>query len=504
MQGSDIAKRSTDCHSPKPYDSSACTLEFVPLHFGDKLTVINPRGRLGIITLWSTQSYIIQRLQELGIDLCPETSKIAVVGNLYGNGIPHLLRNLLYNPQIRDLAVFGRDRSGSSQDLIAFFEEGLEKADYLGEKITRIKGTSHVIDSLVTPEMFAEKPRIHVFGEPDDQYAAIKLYRFVHSYSPFPPVTTERLEVPLPEVRVKRFPSEPRSHVIVKETPLQAWRELVFRLVRFGHLVRLDKGDRQELQNVKVVITQPAPDEAEELSEYGFSLDDLKKYQAEMVDSEILIDQAYTYGNRLRRHFGIDALSLFAGRLRKNPQDRHCYFTLWDNTIDIEADSSPCLVSVFFRVFEDKLTLTAIYRTHNALDAWLRNVYGLMKVLEIVSSSAGIKVGAITVVSHSISVDPARYDFARRVAESKGFSVDLDPNGYFVISVDSESKEIVACHLSQDGTQLAEYRGKKAERIQHEIARDCAISDINHALYVGRQLARAEECLIRGEPFEEE
>ncbi|MDH7601828.1 MAG: DUF4346 domain-containing protein, partial [Armatimonadota bacterium] len=455
------------------------------------------------ITLWSTRDYILQKLQELGIDVQPQTSKIAVVGNLYGNGLPHLLRNLLYNPQIRDLAVFGRDRSGSLHDLIAFFEEGLEKVDYLGEEVTRIKGTNHVIDSLVTPEMFVEKPRIHVFGEPDDKASCAKLYKFVQSYSPSPPVTQERVDVPLPEVQVKRFPSEPRSHVIVKEKPLQAWRELVFRLVRFGHLVHLSKGDRQELQNVKVVITRPVLDEADELSQYGFSLEELKQYQAEMVEPSLPPDQVYTYGNRLRCYFSIDALSLFAERLRRNREDRHCYFSLWDNSVDIEADSSPCLVSIFFRLFEHKLTLTAVYRTHNALDAWLRNVYGLTRVLEIVSAEAGVEPGPITVISHSISIDPARYDFARRVAESKPFSIDMDPNGYFVISIDQETREIVACHLSQDGVQLAEYRGRKAERIQHEIARDCAISDINHALYVGRQLARAEECLRAGKPFEE-
>lgn len=492
------AERRAPCNQ-----SGEDVLEFVPLHFRDKLSVVNPRGRLGIITLWSTRGFVMQKLAEMGVDLNPETSKIAVIGNLYGNGIPHLLRNLLYNPQIRDLAIFGTNKSGSAEELIAFFERGLEKVRHMDEEITCISGTNHLIDDLVKPEMFVEIPRICVFGEPSDKESATNLYEYIQQFQPPPPATRERREIPLPEVRVKRFPSEPRAHVIVKEKPLQAWRELIFRLVRFGQLVHLQKGDRQELQNVKVIITKPGLDEPDELLKYNISREELIQYQAEMVEPELPPDQAYTYGNRLRQYFGIDALKLFGKRLADNPQDRHCYFTLWDNKVDIEADSSPCLVSVFFRVFEGKLTLTATYRTHNALDAWLRNVYGLMKVQEIVSSEAGIEPGAITVISHSISVDPARYDLAQRIAESKTFTVEMDPNGYFVISIDEEAGEIVACHLSQDGVQLGEYRGKKAERIQHEIARDCAISDINHAIYVGRQLAKAEECLKSGLPFEE-
>jgi thymidylate synthase len=478
-------------------------LDFIPLHFGHKLRVINPRARLGIITLWSKIDFVEQTLAKLGVDLDPGTSKIAVIGNLYGNGIPHLLRNLLYNPQIRDLAVCGANRSGSAEDLIAFFEHGIEETESLGERVYRIKGTSHIIDDLVAPNAFVERPRIVRFGELQDQDSAQNLYRFIQPLSPTKPVSSQRIEVPLPEVHVTRFPSEPRNHSIVKSSPLEAWRELIFRLVRFGHLVHLRKGDRQELQNVRVVVLDPKSDEADSLSKYNFSLDDLIQYQQDMLEAELPQDQSYTYGNRIRQYFGFDALSKFAERLRENPQDRDCYLALWDSRSDIDAEDAPCLVSLFFRVFDDKLTLTAAYRTHNALDAWLKNVHGLMAAQQIVARETGIEIGPLTVISHSISVDPSRYDFAQRVADSKSLSLTPDPNGYFVISIDDESGEIVACHLSNDGVQLREYRSGKAERIQHEIARDCAISDVNHALYVGRNLAKAEICLKTGEPFEE-
>ena len=174
---------------------------------------------------------------------------------------------------------------------------------------------------------------------------------------------------------------------------------------------------------------------------------------------------------------------------------------MWNSRCDIEADDAPCLVSVFFRLFDEKLTLTATYRTHNALDAWLKNVYGLVKVQEIVAREAALEVGPLTVMSHSISVDPSNYDLARRVSNAKGFSLAMDPNGQFMIGV--EDGQIVARHLNDEGDLLHEYRSKKAERIQHEINRDCAISDVNHAMYIGRQLARAEACLRTGERFEE-
>ena len=78
------------------------------------------------------------------------------------------------------------------------------------------------------------------------------------------------------------------------------------------------------------------------------------------------------------------------------------------------------------------------------------------------------------------------------------FKVSLDPMGYFRITLDG--KEILVEHRFEDVT-LKEYRGKTAVSLQHQIARDVAVSDINHAIYLGRQLAKAEMALKDGREF---
>ncbi|MBZ4660273.1 MAG: hypothetical protein JG766_2196, partial [Desulfacinum sp.] len=153
--------------------------EFVPLFFRESLHVINPRGTVGLVTLWSQPDYVLRRLRRAGADLDPTTSPIAVVGTLYGNGLRELLRNLLYNPQIDTLAVLGRNRSGSLEELTAFFEKGLEPCpgtavEYLpvGSRRpapVRIRGTARVLDDLVRPEDFRHPPHIRFFGSPQDE-----------------------------------------------------------------------------------------------------------------------------------------------------------------------------------------------------------------------------------------------------------------------------------------------------------------------------------------------
>ncbi len=97
-------------------------MEFKPLYFGDRLTMINPLGGIGAVTLWSKVEYVVESFWQAGVDLPPATSPVAVFGTLYGNGLREMLRNLLYNPQVRVLLLCGHDRSGSKQELLNFFE----------------------------------------------------------------------------------------------------------------------------------------------------------------------------------------------------------------------------------------------------------------------------------------------------------------------------------------------------------------------------------------------
>ena len=111
---------------------SPLSMNFIPLYFQDKLTIINPAGTIGVLTLWSKVDYVMEKFHQVGWDLNPDTSDIAVFGTLYGNGLRELLRNLLYNPQIQYLLVCGRNRSGSLEEFQAFFQKGLEEVSSTG------------------------------------------------------------------------------------------------------------------------------------------------------------------------------------------------------------------------------------------------------------------------------------------------------------------------------------------------------------------------------------
>jgi thymidylate synthase len=482
-------------------------MHFQPNHYQEKLKIINPIGTLGVVTLWSRVDTVIDKLSSAGVNIGSD-SNIAVVGNLYGEGFRYLLRNLLYNPQIDSLLILGKDSSESSKLIINFFEYSLEKVEhdikYNSSEIertieaVRVIGTNHVMDDLVKPEDFQNKPEItHIDGI--DSSAILKAVEFINSYSSKKQIG-ERQNIEVPEVKLLNYPSNVRSHTIIEDTPSKAWRYLVHRIFRFGDKVSIAKGKRRELQNVKVVIEKPQFEDDETIRRCGFAPELFKEYQKNMLSGDLPSDKEYTYGHRIISFFGVDCLSLTANILEKGLDDRNCYFTTWNNKTDITGNSRPCLVSLFFRKNKNNLYLTAIFRTHNASNAWYENVYGLMAYQNYICEQTGLTPSALTVFSQSISLDPAYLENAKVIHDeiAKINTERRDPNGHFTIK--TEGSEIVVEHWS-GSTIINEYRAKKPEKIQNMLYRDCAISDINHAMNIGMELGKAYQCIRLEKPY---
>lgn len=494
---------------------------FEPLYYQDKLLIVNPSGDIGVVTLWTPTQTIYKKLATVGVDLNPHTARIAVLGTLYGNGLSELLHNLLYNPQIAHLLLLGKDLSGSRLELIRFFDRGLEETTYLGTPMYRIIGTQKKMDGSIQPQEFTNRPggtslSVTDLSQQGELEAPEAIRHYFTALPPQHPCTTPRIQRPITQPTIQWYPSHPGGHALMRHTPLEAWQELIFRIMRFGHRQKLRKGERIELHNMKVIVEEPATEEAALLAKFGFDWTELQAYQQSILEcSSPEHEQSYTYGNRLRGYFRdgegrvVDGLAMAIDHLQTDTESRRAYMTLWDGGRDSLPASTnrPCLVSLFFRKLAGLLTLTATFRTHNALDGWLKNCYGLMAIQRYVADRVPLPVGPLTLISHSISIDPQGNGLARAqaIADAKKTddrmdpttgrrSLRLDPCGEFLVSLDKTTQEIVVQHLYQ-GQLLKEYRAKSAERLEKMLARDCAVSEISHALYLGREMARCEMAL---------
>ena len=498
---------------------------FEPIYYADRLEIVNPLGDIGLVTLWTPLSAAKRLLTQLSPEILnPMLSRVAVIANLYGDGMLQMMCNLLYNPQIRYLVAVGQDLgSPTAAEIAAFLDRGLEEIVMLGTVVYRIPGTSRIFPNL--DGFDAERLRRQVTFTPMGKLNSDSAAGLADLLASFPasstPAAADRIHVTIPPALPDEYvyrPSDVGAHQVLRARPLDCWRELVTRTVRFGHPVNLRSGPRLELLNVKVVITEPAEEPEELLSSYGFSKQVFENYQARLLDAVIPPGISYTYGNRLGGYFEkdgmqIDTLECVARELCRNPESRNAYVSLWDTSADLPGQDSdqkvavPCLVALFFRRSDDRLTMTASYRSHDLLAAWLQNVHGLIAIQREICRRTGMPPGPITVISHSLGVDPRspRYQVARNLAErwerdedndreTGAYRLREDPNGYFIVTVDEEAGEIVAEHR-YGGLLVKQYRGDRAVRIERQIIGDMAVSLVSHALWLGRELSIKEAAL---------
>ena len=104
--------------------------------------------------------------------------------------------------------------------------------------------------------------------------------------------------------------------------------------------------------------------------------------------------------------------------------------------------------------------------------------------------------------------------------------IDLDPNGYFIIKVNLEKNKIILEHflnnINDDGYALDPETNEpikcdsQNKRVSNEVfkgisakqlgimiteERNDLITRFDHALYLGRELQKAEECLFKRLPY---
>ena len=108
--------------------------------------------------------------------------------------------------------------------------------------------------------------------------------------------------------------------------------------------------------------------------------------------------------------------------------------------------------------------------------------------------------------------------------------IDLDPSGYFLIKLDAEAGELIAEHYSNDvdergratdpdtGEVLScrgggprqpntRFRGRTAKELGialTEKSDSLPLSRLDHAMYLGRELQKAEDCLKAGRPYSQD
>lgn len=76
-----------------------------------------------------------------------------------------------------------------------------------------------------------------------------------------------------------------------------------------------------------------------------------------------------------------------------------------------------------------------------------------------------------------------------------------DPEGFFLVLLDRETKTVICEHYIEEGVINEVIKGARAEDIANTVIKHGLLSRLDHAAYLGRELAKAETALNLGMPY---
>lgn len=117
------------------------------------------------------------------------------------------------------------------------------------------------------------------------------------------------------------------------------------------------------------------------------------------------------YGNRIRKHFGIDQLLSAYNILKHNPSSRQVVLQIWDSKVDLPnqqgqpvSNDIPCNICSVIKIRNDKLEWMQIVRSNDAFLGLPYNFIQFTSIQEILSGWLGVSLGEFHQVSDSLHI----------------------------------------------------------------------------------------------------
>jgi len=190
--------------------------------------------------------------------------------------------------------------------------------------------------------------------------------------------------------------------------PADAWKWLTSIINARGDMVRDENGKLcREVRNVGVTILNPLA--RWPIKGSGWDVPALEEYAKQLLKpNDGGFD--YTYGRRLRQYpisylsehdIEQDQLKAVISRLRHSPSTRRAVAITWIPEQDNAEENVPCMQVVDFLLRDNRLHLTAFFRSWDCGRAAPANMYGLGKLLSYVAGSIWVPAGSLTIMAAS-------------------------------------------------------------------------------------------------------
>lgn len=211
---------------------------------------------------------------------------------------------------------------------------------------------------------------------------------------------------------------------IIQNDPKSAYLEAVERVLRNGYHVVDERGDStKEVLNLHTTITNHLPTNVLSDNPKGsvWNKERLVTYckQVCMDNNDGFV---YTYGERLNYENQLESI---VDRLNNCPESRRAVATTWQPIKDTKNEDVPCLMMVDFKIRDNLLYTTAVWRSHDIYGAYYPNLVGLYTLAKRIyfhleGRNRDIDIGTIQVYSISAHINEHDFEDAEKLLQLNG------------------------------------------------------------------------------------
>lgn len=476
-----------------------------PVFYKGILLEGNLESSIGICTLW-TEREIVEKI-------IADKSLYSVIGNLYSaQGINAMIRNIMANPKIRTIVIWGAELALSGHALKQFIENGVDE----DRKI--IGGRGEIEKEIVDEEVEEFRKNIEIVDLRGK--SAIELKKTLQKIEKKEPFAKKAKFFKPSQPVVRPLPSEQVGFRVQGKTVAQTWLKLLNQINKYGrpkHTRYSQKNELKEILNLTAVVT-----EENTFNEYfpnylPFERKELLQYYPEMTTARRIPGTSYNYGHRMMKQFDIDQIQLIKELLKKRPASKKMIAVTIDPRCDwgqADKGDTPCMTQLLGSVQDNKFFMTVHFRSHDMVHGWPRNAFGLRRLQKQIADYGEIEMGSLCLISHSAHIysddfrlveDILMDNYDKELGYSAHTHFEFDPRGNLIVSTDEASKEIIVTLYEPDGgPPIKEWRAKKALELVWKINDWNFISMPDHAMYIGTEIQKAEDCLKTGKKYKQD
>lgn len=488
-----------------------------PILYKQVLHVKDPTNSVGISVMWTERQVVANLLKD---------ENYCVIGNLYGSaGISAMIRNMYANPNIRRIVLWGADLSRSGQALVEFMKNGVDEHFFIigDEKKGQIEKEIGR-DAIEHFRKNVEVINLRGKSVPELKETVSKLSKEV--LKPF----SEPKIFPTSRPKPFTFPSEQTGLRVHGKTTAQTWLKILHNIMLYGRNKTTrytQENELKEFLNIVAVVTDEDPEKPYLPHYFPFSEKDLQVYYPQVLSAKQIPGIAYTYGQRLRDHDGVDQIQNIIDLIKRRPFSKKMLAVtakVKEDWTEVNKGDTPCLTHVLFSVQDGKLFMTTHFRSQDMVHGWPRNVFSLRKMQKMVSEETGVPMGTFVMITHSAHIYSDDYELVENTLKDNyekelGYTsrqmFEEDPRGNVTIEIEDIGKngvgrptkyaekpkeheyEIVAkLYAPNGGLLLKEWRGKTAMEVYIDMINiGDYLSLPSHLIYIGTELQRAQYAI---------